>query len=85
MSYLRWFCLCAAVLFTGGASFAQQAEGALPRDADRAALDDLRAQGSEALYNLDYEEARRVFNEMRRRFPDHPAGPHSLASSLWLQ
>jgi tetratricopeptide (TPR) repeat protein len=54
-------------------------------DADRARLDALRAKGSEALYNLDYEEARRIFTEMQREFPDDPQGPQSLAASLWLQ
>lgn len=52
--------------------------------AGEARLDDLRARGYEALYNLDYEEARRLFREMSRLFPDHPAGPQSLAATLWL-
>ncbi|HEX8069857.1 MAG TPA: hypothetical protein VF546_07900 [Pyrinomonadaceae bacterium] len=54
-------------------------------DAARAHFDELRARGSEALYNLDYEEARRIFTEMQRDYPESPAGPQSLASSLWLQ
>jgi hypothetical protein len=48
-------------------------------------LDSLRAEGYEALYNLDYEGARRRFEEMSRLFPDHPAGAQSYAASLWLQ
>jgi tetratricopeptide (TPR) repeat protein len=54
-------------------------------DADHARLDELRTQGGAALYNLDYEEARRIFTEIQRQFPDNPAGPQSLAASLWLQ
>lgn len=48
-------------------------------------LDTLRAQGYEALYNLDYEGARRRFAEITRLFPDHPAGPQSIAATVWLQ
>lgn len=56
-----------------------------PGEAARSELDDLRSQGYEALFNLDYEMANRVFHEMTRRFPDHPAGPQCLAATLWLQ
>jgi tetratricopeptide (TPR) repeat protein len=54
-------------------------------EADRARFDDLRKRGFEALYNLDYEEARRNFKELARLFPDHPAGPQFLAAGLWAQ
>jgi tetratricopeptide (TPR) repeat protein len=56
----------------------------LPQD-QRARLDALRAEGYEALYNLDYEGARRRFQKMIELAPDHPAGPQCFASSLWLQ
>jgi tetratricopeptide (TPR) repeat protein len=52
---------------------------------DNARLDALREKGSLALYNLDYEEARRIFTEMQREFPQDPQGPQSLAASLWLE
>ena len=48
-------------------------------------LDKLRADGYEALYNLDYETARRHFQKMIELAPDNPAGPQSLAASLWIQ
>jgi hypothetical protein len=51
----------------------------------QAQLDTLRSQGYEALYNLDYETARRSFREMMRIAPDHPAGAQCFAASLWLQ
>src|SRR5215210_7423292 len=54
-------------------------------EAGRARLDGLRAAGFEALYNLDYEGARRQFKEIVRLFPEHPAGPQFLAATLWTQ
>jgi tetratricopeptide (TPR) repeat protein len=62
-----------------------QSPGKLPGKVERVSLDDLRSQGSEALYNLDYEGARRRFQEMLLLFPEHPAGPQSMATSLWLE
>ncbi|HSL53395.1 MAG TPA: hypothetical protein VK868_03325 [Pyrinomonadaceae bacterium] len=50
-----------------------------------ARLDSLRAEGYEALYNLDYETARARFKKMIDLAPDHPAGPQCYASSLWIQ
>lgn len=50
-----------------------------------AQLDKLRAEGNEALYNLDYEGARRRFLKMVELAPDDPAGVECLASSLWMQ
>jgi tetratricopeptide (TPR) repeat protein len=51
----------------------------------QAQLDTLRAEGYEALYNLDYEGARRRFQKMVELAPEDPAGAQCLASSLWLQ
>jgi hypothetical protein len=51
----------------------------------QARLDTLRAEGYEALYNLDYETARARFQKMIELAPDHPAGPQCMASSLWVQ
>jgi len=48
-------------------------------------LDTLRAEGFQALYNLDYEGARRLFQKMVDVAPDHPAGAQNFAASLWLQ
>jgi tetratricopeptide (TPR) repeat protein len=52
---------------------------------ERAQLDALRAQGYNALYNLDYEGARKRFQKMIELAPDNPAGPQCYASSLWLE
>jgi hypothetical protein len=51
----------------------------------RVQLDTLRAEGYEALYNLDYEGARKRFQKMIDLAPDHPAGAQCYASSLWVQ
>jgi tetratricopeptide (TPR) repeat protein len=54
-------------------------------NATPAHFDELRVAGFEALYNLDYETARRNFKEIVRLFPEHPAGPQFLAATLWTQ
>jgi tetratricopeptide (TPR) repeat protein len=63
----------------GGATTSSDSGAAAAR------LDELRAAGFEALYNLDYETARKNFREIVRLFPDHPAGPQFLAATLWAQ
>ena len=52
---------------------------------NRARLDKLRAEGYEALYNLDYDGARKRFREMIQLAPDNPSGPQCFAASLWVQ
>ena len=52
---------------------------------NQARLDTLRAEGYEALYNLDYETARTRFKKMIDLAPDHPGGAQCYASSLWVQ
>ena len=52
---------------------------------ERNQLDALRAEGYDALYNLDYEGARKRFQKMIDLAPNHPAGAQCFASSLWLQ
>jgi hypothetical protein len=48
-------------------------------------LDTLRAEGYEALYNLDYHGARKKFQQMIDIAPDNPAGAECYASSIWIQ
>jgi tetratricopeptide (TPR) repeat protein len=57
----------------------------LTAPAQQSQLDTLRAKGYEALYNLDYDGARRHFQKMVELAPEDPAGAQCLASSLWLQ
>lgn len=62
---------------------AQQAIKGGMNETERARFDNLRAEGFEALYNLDYETARQRFKQLERLFPDHPAGPQFQAALLW--
>ena len=59
--------------------------GELPTNKTTPRLEELRAQGSEALFNLDYDVARRRFTELKRLYPDDPIGPQMLATTLWLE
>src|SRR5258708_22588779 len=52
---------------------------------ERAKFETMRIAGSEALFNLDYESARKSFKEMAVAFPNYPAGPQFLADSLWVE
>jgi len=54
-------------------------------ETERAKFETLRVSGSEALFNLDYETARKNFKEMAQAFPSYPAGPQFLADTLWAE
>src|SRR5207237_8890241 len=54
-------------------------------DTERTKFENLRIVGSEALFNLDYETARKNFKEMAVAFPNYPAGPQFLADTLWAE
>ncbi|HEY5885497.1 MAG TPA: hypothetical protein VIT88_12470 [Pyrinomonadaceae bacterium] len=82
---MRQIILLLALLSISNISFGQTVGRVTPGEANRTQLDDLRMQGYEALYSLDYETANRRFKEMVRLFPDHPAGPQCLAATLWMQ
>ena len=64
---------------------AQQATVALESSSSTAKFDELRSRGFDALYNLDYDGARRTFNELAKLYPSHPAGMQFLAATLWAQ
>jgi hypothetical protein len=63
----------------------QAKDGEPPPTKTPSRLDELRAQGSEALFNLDYDLARQRFKELTRLYPDDPIGPQMLATTLWLE
>ncbi|MEW6364662.1 MAG: tetratricopeptide repeat protein [Acidobacteriota bacterium] len=44
----------------------------------------IRAEGFDALYNMDYAAARLKFEELKSRWPEHPAGYFYLAANLWV-
>lgn len=64
---------------------AQKASTAQTSLADRTLSDVSFTKGIDALHNLDFEEARRRFEEVKQRFPDHPAGQYYLAANLFLR
>ena len=82
-SILLFFALLVA-LFVPAEVFAQTAPPWLT-EAERTKFETLRIAGSEALFNLDYESARKSFKEMAAAFPNYPAGPQFLADSLWVE
>ena len=54
-------------------------------ETERTRFETLRVAGSDALFNLDYETARKNFKEMADAFPGYPAGPQFLADTLWAE
>jgi hypothetical protein len=79
---LVWALLVA--LFLPAVVFAQAPTPWLT-ETERAKFEALRIAGSDALFNLDYESARKSFKEMAFAFPNYPAGPQFLADSLWVE
>jgi tetratricopeptide (TPR) repeat protein len=73
------------VLAVPGASFAQTPPSPWLSEPDRERFEKLRIAGSEALFNLDYDTARKSFKEMAEAFPNYPAGSQFLADGLWIE
>lgn len=67
------------------AAFSQSASSPWLTNTERAKFETLRVTGSEALFNLDYDTARKSFREMAEAFPNYPGGPQFLADSLWIE
>jgi hypothetical protein len=75
----------AAMLALPAVSYCQPAATPWLTDTERTKFERLRLIGSEALFNLDYETARKSFKEMAVAFPNYPAGPQFLADTLWAE
>jgi hypothetical protein len=75
----------ALLVLTAVPTVAQQTSSAWLTDTDRGKFDSLRVAGFEALFNLDYDNARKNFKEIAESFPSYPAGPQFLAASLWIE
>jgi len=73
------------LLVTASWALSQEVKTPAAAETATAQMDALRSDGMEALFNLDYERARKDFREIARLFPDHPAGPQFLATSLWIE
>jgi tetratricopeptide (TPR) repeat protein len=54
-------------------------------DAETDAYRRLQVEGYDALYNMDYADARTCFEKLRAGFPQHPAPPFYLATTEWIQ
>jgi len=82
--------IAASLLFLSTPSYGQIQSAIRARDiAVSAALPaevmELRREGSEAMFNIDYATAVAKFEEIRKRLPQHPAGDLYLATALWLK
>lgn len=89
MRHLRFVLLLLMAFIASFNAHGQQSESGQTGDKlsgnDLARFEKLRDDGFEALYNLDYEGARRRFKEIAASFPQHPAGPQFLAATLWAE
>jgi tetratricopeptide (TPR) repeat protein len=81
--------LMATVVLTAATVFSQamppNTREATPTESGTAHLEELRRNGIEALYNLDYDKAQKEFKEIVRLYPTSPAGPQLLAARLWIK
>lgn len=82
MKFIYSLCLILTLAFVAQA---QPADSTWLTQIERAKFEQLRISGSEALYNLDYESARKIFKEMAVAFPNYPAGPQFLADTLLIE
>src|SRR6185503_9474649 len=79
----------AVVILTAATVFPQATPSttsqATAAESGNAHLEELRRNGIEALYNLDYDKAQKEFKEIVRLYPTSPAGPQLLAARLWIK
>jgi tetratricopeptide (TPR) repeat protein len=69
-------------------AFARQTAQTVPpasAAAPRTEFDELRVAGFDALYNLDYPEARKRFDRMVAIAPDRPSGYLYVSNCMWLE
>ena len=77
-----------AILFSFAATTTAQMPGssAMPATAEPSKeMLALSRAGYAANYNLDYVTARAKFEEIRKRWPQHPAGDLYVANIIWLE
>src|SRR2546423_4265565 len=77
-----WLAAIVVLMTCAASSYAQQP---WLTDAERTKFEVLRIAGSEVLFNVDYDGARKNFEEMADAFPNYPAGPQFLADTLWTE
>jgi hypothetical protein len=49
------------------------------------AISPLEQKGIDLVYNLEFEPAYEVFEQLSRQNPSSPAGPYYLASTMWME
>lgn len=82
---MKFISILVSILALAFVTQAQPANSTWLTQTERAKFEQLRISGSEALYNLDYEGARKIFKEMALAFPNYPAGPQFLADTLLIE
>jgi tetratricopeptide (TPR) repeat protein len=76
--------LCFALMFSTATT--AQTPNTAPSSAEPTTeMIELRRAGYAANYNLDYTTARAKFEEIRKRWPHHPAGDLYVANIIWLE
>src|SRR5215510_5775160 len=66
-------------------AIAQQPSSTWLTDTERTRFEELRRSGLDALYNIDYDEAQRDFNEIVKLYPNHPGGYQLQAARVWIK
>jgi tetratricopeptide (TPR) repeat protein len=56
-----------------------------PLATETAEFQKFRTTGFDAVYNMEYDEARQQFTQMTQVAPQHPAGYFYLATNFWLE
>ncbi|HKN85060.1 MAG TPA: hypothetical protein VJW17_16565 [Pyrinomonadaceae bacterium] len=84
---MKVFSVVGLLLMIASSVEAQQASASAPwlTDAERARFEELRRDGLDALYNIDYDKAQRDFKEIVQLYPNHPGGYQLLAARLWIK
>ena len=85
MKYSTFLLLSLLSVVASSSALAQAGDDKKGTAAVSPRLAELQENGSEALFNLDYDVARQKFKEMTRLYPDDPTGAEMLATTLWLE
>ena len=85
MKYSTFLLLSLLSVVASSSALAQAGDDKKGTAAVSPRLAELHENGSEALFNLDYDVARQKFKEMTRLYPDDPTGAEMLATTLWLE
>jgi tetratricopeptide (TPR) repeat protein len=83
--YSTFLLLSLLSVVASSSALAQAGDDKKETAAVRPPLAELQKNGSEALFNLDYDAARQKFKEMTRLYPGDPTGAEMLATTLWLE